>query len=303
MKMTMKWNSKIAGLLLFVLIFSQNHPELAAKRAILDDHLRYPVLVALEEGATASGFYVNNDREDAFFITARHIFFDKQNGELKLRAPKALLLSYPKEENLTDAIYMELDLNKLHENGRIKIHEIHDVLAVHLGAIEENAGGRRLQLFEGVVQKVEPGKMQGGSVLGAGSDVIRKYEDVLIGNDVFIFGYPVSLGLKEYPQMDYLRPLLRKGIIAGKYEDRKTIILDCPTVYGNSGGPVIEVEQVSLTETRYWVIGVVSEFIPVEDKWYNKKRPFLSNKIENSGYSVVVPMDAVLELTEVKEAV
>jgi len=42
----------------------------------------------------------------------------------------------------------------------------------------------------------------------------------------------------------------------------------------------------------------VSEFIPFDDKWYGLKHPFGMREIENSGYSVVVPMDDILDLIE-----
>ena len=52
---------------------------------------------------------------------------------------------------------------------------------------------------------------------------------------------------------------------------------------------------------RHWVqrvivIGVVSEFIPFEEVWYNLKHKYTNSSIENSGYSVVVPMDVVFDL-------
>jgi hypothetical protein len=92
---------------------------------------------------------------------------------------------------------------------------------------------------------------------------IKKIEDVSIGNDIFIFGYPTSLGIETHPQIDKRKPLLRKEIIAGKNINSKTIILDAPIYKGNSGGPVVEVDQVSLTKTKFPIIGVVTEFMEV----------------------------------------
>ncbi len=66
-------------------------------------------------------------------------------------------------------------------------------------------------------------------------------KDALVSNDIFLYGYPSSLGLKQSPQFDYNKPLLRKGIIASVNKTQGTIILDCPVYYGNSGGPVVQV--------------------------------------------------------------
>lgn len=274
-----------------------------AGRAVPEDHIRYPVLVTLENGYVASGFYVNNEAGEAFFVTARHILFEKDAaGNYAPKAAKLLLLSYPRETNLHHPIYLELQLDLLFEKGFAMLHPTQDVAAIHIGGVMQTGGLRSLELVEGVTQKVAEGETGAGTLLGASPSVIKRYENVTIGNDVFIFGYPVSLGIENYPQLDYRKPLLRRGSIAGKNDEKMTIILDCPTVYGNSGGPVIEVEETSLTQTNYWVIGLVSEFIPFQDKWYGAGSPPPFRGIENSGYSVVIPMDTVLDLIQSKKA-
>jgi len=286
---------------LFTAIGISLFPAQGYSESILSEsHIRYPVLITLDNGITASGFYVNNDAGEAYFVTARHILFkkDKIKSNLKLQGAKALLLSYPQGKENPDPIFIELELRKLYREGHVRPHRTTDVVVVKIGEFETKAEGlqKSLRFSKGVVQKGAEGANTEGTILGANPTVIRPYKDVSIGNDVFIFGYPVSLGMKNYPQIDYARPLLRRGAIAGKNEAKKTIILDCPTVYGNSGGPVIEVEKISLTQTKFWVIGVVSEFIPFQDTWYNVQRQSGTRYIENSGYSVVIPMDRVMEL-------
>src|SRR5436190_14803311 len=131
-------------------------------------------------------------------------------------------------------------------------------------------------------------------MLTVGMDTVKRFDEVLTGNDVFVFGYPTSLGLKSDPtrplQFDPSLPLLRKGIVAGKNPRLHTLILDSPIYFGNSGGPALEVEQDGL-QRRFRVIGVVSEFIPLEEAGRT------IHTLANSGYSVAVGMDAVLELT------
>ena len=98
-------------------------------------------------------------------------------------------------------------------------------------------------------------------MLTVGMDTVKHFDEVLTGNDVFVFGYPTSLGLKSDPtrppQFDPSLPLLRKGIVAGKNPRLHTLILDSPIYFGNSGGPALEVEQDGL-QRRFRVIGVVS---------------------------------------------
>jgi hypothetical protein len=119
---------------------------------------------------------------------------------------------------------------------------------------------------------------------------------VHIGNDAIVFGYPVSLGLHdvkhpEQDQLDPLFPLIRKGAIAGKNYGRRLIVLDAPSYFGNSGGPAVEVDRAGFAY-KLNIIGVITDFVPFVDKGQ------LSITYTNSGYSIAVPMDPVLELVK-----
>jgi hypothetical protein len=104
--------------------------------------------------------------------------------------------------------------------------------------------------------------------------------------------YPSSIGLANIPQVDYKRPLLRKGIVAGKNSKLRTLITDCEIFPGNSGGPVIEVERY-FAQSNFRVIGLIIQFVPFD----NARIPGLTRTtLLNSGYSVVTPMDFVIEL-------
>ncbi len=268
---------------------------------IPDDYVKYPVMVSLDSGSSASGFYFNDDRGTIYFATAAHVLFERKAQEPgrvgKPRGAHAMLLSYP-EENGGGPIFIELNLSKLWQQGAIKVHPREDAVVVRVGAVEQTATERKILLTDGVQRKA-PESQQGSSntLLGANARMIKKFNDVAIGNEVFLFGFPTSLGILNYPQIDYTRPLLRKGVVSGKNVEKKTLILDCTTHYGNSGGPVIEVEQSSLTERRFWIIGMVVEYIPVQSsRYYGEKRRVKIDDVDNSGYSVILPMDVILEL-------
>ena len=102
-----------------------------------------------------------------------------------------------------------------------------------------------------------------------------------------LFGYPSSVGLPQIRQIDYDRPLLRMGIVAGKNEAEQTIIIDSPIHAGNSGGPVLQVEQ-DATGRHFSVIGVVTQWIPAVLKG--------TNTVTHSGYSVVASIDPIVRL-------
>lgn len=156
-----------------------------------------------------------------------------------------------------------------------------------------DTGQRPFSVVPGVVviQKAPSG------ILGVNSGSVKPFKDVLTANPIYVFGYPTSLGMKEIPQIDPLRPLLRFGIVAGTNPDRKTIILDCPSYLGNRGGPVLEVEHIDLGQKNFKVIGVVSQFIPFSETRANITHKNKNLTISNFGYTIAVSMDPVIELT------
>ena len=125
------------------------------------------------------------------------------------------------------------------------------------------------------------------------------YDSIAIPDDCFILGYPKAIGIENFPQIDFNKPLLRKGIIAGKNEKNRTIILDCPVYYGNSGGPAFEyyIDENGIIP-RFYLIGVVTEFVPYVEKWCNLNSGLINSQMSNSGYSVVEPIDKILELID-----
>jgi hypothetical protein len=126
---------------------------------------------------------------------------------------------------------------------------------------------------------------QNAHIGGLKKDGVKLFKDVLVSNAIYAFGYPTSISSRN-SFLDIKLPLVRKGIIAGKNEALKLIILDCPLNNGNSGGLVTEVEHEGGID--YWRgIGLITNMIPVT---YN------DSGINNSGYSVVVPMDRVMDV-------
>ncbi len=246
----------------------------------------------------ASGFYVDNHRS-LYFVTARHVLFKEKVtkaketlADLVFRSPSALLVSYPAQLEITTPKEIELTLDHLHKGNNIKFHATQDIVAIKIGDFIEDPkirGGKLVKFVGGVKVKASP-----GDLLTVDINSVKTFKDVLVGNDVYIFGYPSSLGIQGITQIDYEKPLLRKGIVAGKNENLRTVILDCPVYYGNSGGPVVEVEEGAPLKFR--VIGLVLQFVPFVEEWYNLKYRVSNVQIDNSGYSVVIPMDPVLDL-------
>jgi S1-C subfamily serine protease len=278
------------GLLIVLFLIAPKGGE--ASREIPDDNLAYPVLISLETGSNGSGFFLNNNSR-IYLVTVSHVLFDETSGNLK--AQKAKLLSYSIDPKETVRNIIQLDLKALVESKRVRKHPSEDVAVVFIAMSKENpeTGQRPLSVVPGVVviQKAPSG------ILGVNSGSVKPFKDVLTANPIYVFGYPTSLGKEGIQQIDPLRPLLRFGIVAGTNPDRKTIILDCPSYPGNSGGPVLEVEHVDLGKKKFKVIGVVSHFIPFSESRVNITHKDKNLTISNFGYTVAVSMDAVIELT------
>jgi hypothetical protein len=280
-----------ARILLFLTPFFLASNAGAAVRSLPQDDLKYPVLV-LRENAAASGF-IADDGKSIYLVTAKHFLFDEAGKPL---AKKAELVAYTRARGFSGQVRLELDLEKLFAAGTLKPHASKDACVARLGTLEGEKERLTFRLGDGVRPVSQTGDENAAFVGVDLKRAIRKYEDVEIGEDVFIFGYPASIGIKNVPQVDHERPLLRKGILAGKNDKLGSLVLDCPSYYGNSGGPVVYVEHGGAEPDRFWVVGIVSEFVPVEETWLNLNRQYTNVNIENSGYTIVVPMDPILEL-------
>ena len=263
-----------------------------AARAVPDDNLAYPVLITRQGGGQGSGFFLNLDGA-TFLVTARHVLF--KPGTDDLLAPEAETLSYAKEPGDTGKNIIQLDLAALKQAGNIKGHPTHDVAVIRVGVPIPGSEPQALKSVAGVTVK----ETARSGILGVAQSSVKRFAEVLTANQVFIFGFPGSIGLKDLPQIDYLRPLLRAGVVAGTNERARTIILDCPAYRGNSGGPVIEVEEQGFLGKKFRIIGVVTEFVPVAETWpiAGASPHVTTTHISNSGYAVAIPMDFVLGLT------
>lgn len=201
-----------------------------------------------------------------------------QSQELKLKHDKISVISYIPKKFGEGVNEYEIQLSDLFKKGLVKYHPSQDVAFIKMGIPQTIDGQQMIKLQEGIIKK------RGTGSIGVGSDSVKLLKDVIVGNHVYVFGYPSSITALD-PWLDIKLPLLREGIVAGKNADLNVIILDCPVFSGNSGGLVIEIERKSLTEFKFMAIGLVTNYVPYQINWK-----------QNSGYSVVVPMDYVDEL-------
>lgn len=272
--------------------------EAAEWRDITEYYLTIPVSAELENNQTATGFYIIIDRM-VFFATARHaILAEGKDNTFNIVSNTAILKSSNFGTQASAEKIIALDLKKLYSNGSIIYNKLYDIVVIK---IADFINDTEFKGAEGVVIKQTPGAFNLASL-----DYIKKYEEIVIGNEVFVFGYPTTLGIQELPQIDFSRPLVRKGIISGKNEKTRTIILDCPVDFGNSGSPVLECETIYENNNlvkKYWLIGLVTKFVPFVEETVNMRYKYSNYTLNNSGYSVVAPIDIVLEMVKENKVV
>lgn len=294
----------------FLILIGLSAIVLNAQRAIPDDNLGYPVLVSLGDGSSGSGFFLNTGSA-VYLVTAKHVLYNEQTN--LLRSPRIELLSYSRDPDDPTRNLFILDLSILEQSGNLKSHPTADVTVVRLFDVAASSAPAPSQTPPNpstpsvntvtnptpstihAVPGVSVQSVARYGILGVEAATnIKTFDKVLVGNDVILFGYPNSLALRQFQQLDPSRPLLRKGIVAGKNPDRKSIILDCPVYFGNSGGPVLEIDHEGFGE-KVPIIGVVDQFVPFVQA--AGAQTFQMQFEGNSGYSIIVPMDFVLELT------
>lgn len=266
------------------------------------NNLNYPVRITIGN-SSGSGFFIKHT-DKIYLVTAKHVLFqqDSVTKNFTLFDKKLKVICYPLLATgvaLSPRVY-ELNLEMLSLSGDLKSHPSADIVVIKLAAISDVMGSEHvLNMLEAItiIQNSD------GSLVSCDMDNARRFDAVEVTNDIFVLGYPSSLSPVGMNQIDSNSSLVRKGIVAGKNNINKSLILDCPVYGGNSGGLVLEVNQVDSTQTRFHLIGIVVQFVPFVDQWRNVNFPDLFNSsLQNSGYSVALPVDYIYDLIEEIEA-
>jgi hypothetical protein len=252
-----------------------------------NNQMVFSVLISLGNSSGSGFIYRTNSQY--YLVTAKHVLFDEKST---LRSKEIEIVGQSKDIFDDTVNRLRIDLSVV----PYKYHKKFDVTIVEIGAHLDEENNAVFLLNEGV-ESIENATTK---LVYASKKVTSTLAEVIISNDIYISGYPTSLGIELSPQFDLNKPLLRKGIVASINTKAQTIILDCPVYFGNSGGPVVQVTYEN-EKKRVKLIGVVSQFIPYVQKWRNDRDQLTHIEHLNSGYSVAVSMDCVLELIDQME--
>jgi hypothetical protein len=233
-----------------------------------------------------------------YLVTANHFVAELDNilrdANTKQYRPEAnvSVTSYSRDPADNKHNSFILNLHILESNGHLQADRTTDIMVITIGTVDRT--NKQAPTAITPVAGVTVQEMSALGTVGVSIEGLKKFDQVLIGNDVIMYGFPSSIGLSTVPQLDPDRPLLRKGIVAGKNIQKHTLVLDCPTYNGNSSGPIFEIDR-EFTQTKYFLIGVAEQYVP-----YAMGSPTI-NIINNSGYGIATPMDPVMKIVEEAE--
>lgn len=229
-----------------------------------------------------SGFYLRDGTNFLYLVTAKHVLLQPNTTNL---ATHIEAISYHGYDD-TNAVVRAMNVSVLMAKGNVRLHEKHDVALLRIGRYQDTSDVSHNAV--GVEEKSP------GPSWTIARDLILQYRDVYLGNDAFVLGFPVSVGGPG--QLAPERPLLRKGSVSGKNPGKQTLVLDAAVFKGNSGGPAFLFES-GFNYRRVKLIGVVTEAVLIFDTRESSLYGQVTQvDIANSGYSIIEPMDFVLEL-------
>jgi hypothetical protein len=234
--------------------------------------------------SVGSGFFYTTTN-NLFLVTAKHVLYQKDDSggiSTNLIANDIAVFYFdPAQVEKAHRREMRVNLVAASSNNVIRTSKTSDAVVIRIGI---HKGDMLKAYYDGSVSFPDQ-----GTIPIATEDNTERYGSVSISSDIFLAGYPRSIGI-DSKQIDYDLPLLRKGIVAGKNPNSNTIIIDCPAYPGNSGGPVF----VNAADS-FKLIGIVVEFVPFREVWENRMFHYFNEQISNSGYAVVVPIDSILD--------
>lgn len=254
----------------------------------IDSRIRASSVLIQTPNGTGSGFLVlDTVKMRIYLVTASHVLVNMLNRENPI--PDTISFVGYRDNVDVDSIYrFKIALKRSVISGDAKFDIDNDVAVIKLASVIDSGSYGAIN-YPSYVQKVT----KGTKIESWPGFLNVSLSDVIPGSDMFIIGFPQSLSLQG--NFDMNRPLMRKGIIAGKDMKLNRIIGDGAVYFGNSGGIAVAIHSIG-NEFQLRLAGLVSQFIPFDESLYDKRGNQRSVDYRNSGYSVIIPSDFILRL-------
>jgi hypothetical protein len=244
----------------------------------INEWMENVVLIQSKDKSHSGSGFLYNTGKNIYLVTARHVLVGTQKT---LLFDEITFHSYPKDSEKEIAIEYSINLRKAFINNKARYGNRYDIIAVQLGATKP-----------GMVNYYDYVSRTGGRSninIFSINDCILSLDSINVGEDIFMIGYPKSLEVTQHNNFNFNRPLARKGIVSGKDYQHTTILVDCPSFGGNSGGPVLMKKH-----DQIFMIGLVSSYVPYIDYWINPVTKITNRETSNSGLTVVVPFYRII---------
>jgi hypothetical protein len=258
---------------------------MSLSRRAWPNFLAYPALIEVA-GTSGSGFSIG-DNEYSYLVSAAHVLF-KEKLETHDQPIRVTLLDY----NTHKPVHYELDSGQLFEGNCLAKHSDRsvDVAVCRFGVLKaEGEDPSRVKEFP--VRGVKEINHDDDTMIqGISLDAVARIANVRLCESVLLLSHPTSLTHGD-PALSRGYPLMRSGMVAGKPPSDR-IVIDCPTYPGNSGGLVLRTSDQA-------AIGVAVRNVSFTEKLYSSvDKSEVSIRRQNSGFTVVEPMDRVLDIIE-----
>lgn len=255
----------------------------------IDSRIRASSVIINSNLGMGTGFFlIDTSSKYLYLATASHVLITPSGIS---HLPDTIFITGYRENVDTDTTYkFYVSLTECIKSGNFKYDQKNDVAIIRF-AKTTLKGKSLLNQYPTFVGKLS----KETKIESWPTHLSVPIEDIIPGSDLFIIGFPQSLGLKG--NFDMNRPLMRKGIIAGKDLIKNRIIGDGAVYFGNSGGIAV-VGQFKNNHFQLSLAGLISEFVSFDDILYDNRRIPRSVDYKNSGYSVIIPSNSILSLIE-----
>lgn len=256
----------------------------------INPNIRSNAVLAQFNNSSGSGFYIQ-DSGHIYFATARHVVINpKTNNPYE---DSLTLISYRQDVESDDKIVLRLSVNAAMATGNLKMDVGNDILLIRIAVFHkiDSLGYGPIVYFPFCTRLGHSSKINSWPT----KDILN-FGQIDAGTEIYIIGYPKSLGLQGKFDLD--RPLFRRGIVAGKDKKFHRIIGDAAVYFGNSGGMVVELYYDKAGTPSMQLIGLVSEYIQFNDALVDLQGNLRNVDYKNSGYSVIVPADEIIDMTK-----
>lgn len=251
----------------------------------IDSTIRAASVNLITNFGTSSGFFLQDTvKKNIYLVTAFHCIY---NSTAKIVTDSIEILGYRENVDNDIAFRYVISLHNCLDQGGYSFDVVNDVAIIKFAKIIDRGTHNGIE-YPSYVKKLS----NETQILSWPLFLSVSINEVITGSDLFIVGFPRSLSVDK--DFDLNRPLLRKGIIAGKDLTNKRIIGDLAVYFGNSGGMALVIHYNKVKDIfELKLAGLVSKYVPFIDVLTDSTGTIRSTDYKNSGYSVIIPFDFI----------